>query len=613
MKKVFVLVWSLTLLLVFFGSYSYADTFQENPEAARVQIEESFGKLPLSFIENRGQANEKVTYYLQGTQGTIYFTREGIVYDLFAEKDSGMREKVLQTRKAPSARLSRLSFTIKPKGARKDMKLAAEERLPSWVNYLTGNNPGTWHVNIPVYKSIVYEGLYQGIDLKVYGTNNQMEYDFIVHPGGNPKDIELSCEGINGLEIDRDGNLLIKTVLTEVKHLQPTLYQEINGKRRPVEGSFQVAQNTFAFEVKEYDKDYPLIIDPLTLSYSTYLGGSGHYDWGFGIAVDSSGNSYVTGAATGHDFPLQNAYQETWVGGTEVFVTKLNSSGTGLFYSTFLGGRENDYGYGIAVDSSGNAYVTGKTFSANDFPLENAYQETFGGGNTDAFVAKFNPSGGLSYSTYLGGSNYDSGQGIAVDSSGKACVIGETRSSDFPVQNAYQETLGGYSDAFITKFDPYGSGLSYSTYLGGSSSDYGYGIAVDSSGNCYATGEAESSDFPVQNAYQEAYRGNGDAFVTKLDPYGIGLLYSTYLGGSGGDVGRGIAVDPSGSAYVTGETSSASYLSRIRIKRRQEALMMLSSANSIPLEAGFPIPPTWAGAEVITAMALRLTRRETAM
>jgi hypothetical protein len=252
------------------------------------------------------------------------------------------------------------------------------------------------------------------------------------------------------------------------------------------------------------------------LIYSTYLGGSGT-DYGYGIAVDASGNAYVTGITVSDDFPTKNPYQATRSGfSCDVFITKLDSSGSALAYSTYLGGSGEDEGYGIAVDGSGNAYVTGETRS-NDFPTQNPYQGTRAG-SIDAFITKVSLSGtALTYSTYLGGSGNDNGRGIAVDASGNAYVTGKTYSDNFPTQDPYQATRGGFNyTVFITKLDSSGSALAYSTYLGGSGEDNGYGIAVDGSGNAYVTGYTSSDNFPTQNPYQGAYGGNRDAFVAKL-------------------------------------------------------------------------------------------------
>jgi Bacterial Ig-like domain (group 3)/Beta-propeller repeat len=303
------------------------------------------------------------------------------------------------------------------------------------------------------------------------------------------------------------------------------------------------------------------------LVYSTYLGGS-VADAGLGIAVDSSGNAYVTGETLSPDFPITPGAFQTACGGGgsgcwDAFVAKINSSGSALVYSTYLGGDGVDAGWGIAVDRSSDAYVTGQTNSTN-FPVTpGALQTTCGSNscsNSNAFVSKLNPSGSaLVYSTYLGGSGGDYGNGIAVDSSDDAYVAGVTESTNFPTMNPLQPTFGGAIDAFVSKVNSSGSTLVYSTYLGGSGQDFGQSIAVDSSGNAYVTGATESTNFPTVSPLQPANGGSTDAFVAKLNPSGSALLYSTYLGGAGYDSGNGIAVDSSGNAYVNGTTNSANF------------------------------------------------------
>ena len=293
-----------------------------------------------------------------------------------------------------------------------------------------------------------------------------------------------------------------------------------------------------------------------------------------GIAVDSAGNAFVTGLTTSTDFPMLNQYQTDQTA-QDAFVVKLNTNASGaasLVYSTYLGGSGNDTGTGIAIDSSGNAYVTGDTDST-DFPTLNQYQTNQTG--TDIFIAKLNPNASgaasLLYSTYLGGNvgsagvstGADHGNGIAVDSNGMAYVVGWTLSTDFPTLNQYQ-TDQLVADAVVSKINTNASGaasLLYSTYLGGNGADIGTAIAVDSSGRAYVAGYTQSVTFPILNQYQTDQPGQ-DAFVTKLNTNASGaasLLYSTYLGGNDLDYGNGIAVDSLGNAFIAGHTLSTDF------------------------------------------------------
>jgi hypothetical protein len=295
-----------------------------------------------------------------------------------------------------------------------------------------------------------------------------------------------------------------------------------------------------------------------TFLYSTYLGGSGN-DFGNGIAVDAFGNAYVTGTTLSNDFPMQDALQPIPGGNSDVFITKLNSTGTTpLIYSTYLGGSADDLGNDIAVDSSGAAYVTGETQSAN-FPTQSPIQAG-NAGSSDAFVTKLKADNSdWDYSTYLGGTGDDLGNGIAVDSSGNAYVAGTTDSNDFPTQGPIQAANAGSNDAFVTKFNSAGSALTYSTYLGGSMDDFGNSIAVDISGNAYVTGTTVSDNFPTESAFQANRGGLQDSFVTKVNAAGDTLVYSSYLGGSNVDLGNAIAVDGLGNAFVAGTTDSTNF------------------------------------------------------
>jgi hypothetical protein len=338
------------------------------------------------------------------------------------------------------------------------------------------------------------------------------------------------------------------------------IYQDGDDSRRIIDGGYVMLGPTrVGFKVGAYDPAKPLIIDP-GLSYSTYLGGSGD-DQAYGIAIDRSGSTYVTGYSASTNFPTVAPFQSSRTGSCDAFVSKLNATGTALVYSTYLGGSSCDYAYAIAVDGAGNAYVAGSASSTN-FPTKTPIQAT-SHGNGDAFVTKLDPTGStLVYSTYLGGSQYDYAQSIAVDSGGRAYVTGTTASTNFPTAHPFQGTnraSGG--TAFIAKLNATGTAFVYSTYLGGTDYDQGEGIAVDSSGNAYVTGTTGSSNFPTLDAAQptDLSPGVGTGFVSKLNSAGSALVYSTFLGGSSVDVADGIAVDLSGQAYVTGFTSSSDF------------------------------------------------------
>lgn len=541
---------------IFFFALSCAFAAPEPALPSRLRVAESYGKLPLSFIANQGQTDAQVLYYLRGKGGTIYFTPQAIVFDLYARRNSPPIQFFPGKNSSVPQEMQRLSFVLKPVGAKDTVKVTAGRALPGKVNYLIGNDPSQWQGNIGTYREIVYEGIYENIDLKVYGTNQQMEYDFVVHPGGNPRDIRMAFEGVKGLQVDGAGNLLINTALGPLTHLRPAVYQAIKDTKVFVEGTYQVTGTTFTFALATYDPRYPLIIDPLTLSYSTYLGGT-DADYAQDLAVDSAGNAYLCGYTSSDDFPTQSAYQPSGGSGNiDAFITKLDSSGTALAYSTYLGGSSNDYAYGIAIDSGGNAYITGGTNSGN-FPTRTPYKAT-NSGQSDIFISKLGPSGNsLSYSTYLGGTNNDSGLGIAVDSIGIAYVTGYTSSTNFPTKNPYQATLRWGKDAFVTKLASSGNLLTYSTFLGGGYDDEGADIVVDASGNACLCGYTKSSDFPSHNGAQPGYGGGFcDGFITKVDSSGSTLAFSSFLGGTGEDLCTALAIDSDGGTYVTGQTNS---------------------------------------------------------
>jgi len=529
---------------------------------ANARLGESYGKLPLQFEANRGQTHKDVHFLSRGPGYSLYLTAGEAVLVLTEPNADAKRTARTKVQTNPVALRMRLV------GAASKPQVTGLDELPGKGNYFIGRDRSKWRTNVPTYAKVHYREVYPGIDLVYYGNQRQLEYDFVVAPGANPKKIVLGFRGADKLEIDAEGNLVLHTAGRDIHQHKPVIYQEIDGVRREIAGSYvRKGANRVGFEVAAYDTRQPLVIDPVVLSYSTFLGGSSNgptcgcgHDQASAVAADSDGNAYVTGKTDSLDFPITSgAFRTVRSFGKDVFVTKLNSIGSALVYSTYLGGNDFDAGNGIAVDTDGNAYVTGLTRSTNFPTTAGAFQPALGNGF--GFVTKLDATGStLVYSTYLGAGAQ--GAGIAVDPQGNAYVTGQTGSTTFPTTpGAFQPVFGGGPvDAFVMKLNPAGSGLVYSTYLGSSDIDFGSGIAVDTSGNAYVTGVANSTDFPTTpGAFQPASRGSNDAFVTKLNPDGSALVYSTYLGGNGGDSGAGIAVDADGNAYVTGGTTSTDF------------------------------------------------------
>jgi hypothetical protein len=523
----------------------------------------AFGHLPISFEVNQGQVNSQVRFLAHGSGYNLFLTPTEALLAVSGATSASATSQApfvpaiddpVATSPASSSSVVGMQFL----NANSQPQITGEQQLPGVVNYFVGRNQANWHTNIPTYAQVRYHNLYPGIDLVYYGNQGHLEYDFVVAPGSNPSRIRLNFTGTDHLSVDAQGQLLLHLSNGDFPEGVPHIYQEVDGARQAVAGSYVLKGSTqVGFALGVYDPTRPLIIDPLI--YATYLGGS-NIDYGYNMALDSAGNTYITGTAGSPDFPLQNPLQSTVSG---MFVTKLNATGSALVYSTYLGDSGLTTGSGIAVDRAGNVYITGYVDSS-DYPLQNALQPTYGGGPRDAFVTELNAAGNaLVYSTYLGGSFLDYGVSIAVDSAGNAYVTGYTASTNFPLQNPFQSKLGGCCgamDAFVTKIASSGSALVYSTYFGGGGVEVSYGIAIDNAGDAYIIGYTSSSDFPVQNALQPTFGGGStDGFVTKLNAAGSALIYSTYLGGSDDDQALGIAVDQAGNAYVTGYTRSSNF------------------------------------------------------
>jgi CSLREA domain-containing protein len=763
---------------------SKAPTATELEVASKIKLQAIYGKLPLSFEVNRGQSDEQVKFLSRGHGYTLFLTPTEAVLALQGGetgkrrkgeeaphkaqgKNTGQTEGLRLKAEGPppfspsSLQPAAYSLSQHPTpstqhpavvrlqllGANPNPQVTGLEELPGKINYFTGNDPVKWRTNVATFAKVKYENVYPGVDLVYYGNQRQLEYDFVVAPGVDPSVIQLSLRDHAGQDLplttDAAGNLVVQLAGGDVRLGKPLVYQEINGVRQEVAGSYvlpntqHATRNTepltasspsptlnsgplafslkpsafsasqVSFQLAAYDATKPLIIDPVlsystylggvafdsgtdiavdaagnayivgltasadfpadplpptsailnndvfiakfdpsgsTLSYAVYLGGSGT-DGGFAgfgrdptLAIDTTGNVYITGTTNSSDFPTVNQFQSN-LSGLDAFMAKIDANGSTLLYSTYLGGVSLDEGANIAVDVDGDAYVTGRTFSPNFLGVPTVivppdafvvkidptqagaasllYSKLLGGagpdagigiavdrfksayvtgmtissnfpttpgafdtscgtdGNCnsfskdDAFVAKLDPSGVLAYSSYLGGSGHEEGFDIAVDADGIAYVTGETNSSDFPTtSNGFDRDCsgngdgvcaGGDFDAFVTKVDSDGAGLLYSTYLGGSDFEDGHAIALDANRNVYVTGETDSVDFPTENPVQSTYAGNGDAYVVKLDTLGNTLNYSTYLGGGDYEEGLGIAVDTADNAYVTGFTYSGDF------------------------------------------------------
>jgi len=586
-----VLVFSLLTSSVLFSS-NRASARTNQSRIAKQEIIEDLGNMPVYFEENQGQFDEKVKYLARGTNGfSLFLTATDAVYVLtggrsrFPEPKLGVDELTNPRSAIPDPQSSTAVY-MSLVGGNEQAGNNGSSQLEHRTSYFKGSREN-WRTEIPNYGSVRINGVYEGIDTVWHGrSGGGVQYDFIVTPGSNPEQIAWEVKGANSVELDAEGNLLIKTEYGDIKQNKPFTYQETAGMRREVESSFVLDANRseirnpqskfVRFALASYDTTKPLVIDPSvglsTLAYSTFLGGSG-VDEGLALDVDNAGNVYVMGNTGSTAFPTTaGAFDATNNGGTDVFVTKLNATGTGLLYSTFLGGAGNDLGYyGIAVDDEGSAYVTGVTnappFPQPGFPTTPGAFDTTYDGVHDAFVAKLNASGSaLVYSTLLGGTGGgfgDRGYAIAVDDAGNAFVTGGTFSTNFPTTSGAFDTThngGSAEDAFVAKLNPSGSGLVYSTYLGGENDDIGLGIALDGAGNAFVAGSTNSTAFPTTGgALDTTFNGLQDAFVTKLNAGGSALAYSTFLGGAGAENGFDIAIDGAGSAYVTGSTFSTNF------------------------------------------------------
>jgi hypothetical protein len=541
------------------------------------QVRTNFLHLPLVFEPNQGQTDSQVKFLAHGANYGLFLTADQAVLAL----DKSPKEVAVLRMALARANGNAAAVAVDP--------------LPGKSNYFIGNDPAKWHRNIPQFARVRYPGVYPGVDLVYYGNQGQLEYDLEVAPNADAGQIAIGFPGVEKLKLDDQGNLVIPAGEGEVRLQAPTVYQKFGKQRRAVEGRFAVrGTSEVGFELGDYDHSRTLVIDPV-LVYSTYLGGTGNEACsaitGTGvpqsrcpaIAVDAAASAYIVGSTTSTNFPTvlgPNApgiFQTTLNGTANVFVTKLDSTGSAILYSTYVGGNGLDLPGGIAIDSAFRVNMTGSTTSSN-FPTMNGFQDTPVASGTHVFVTQVQFDGSsLIYSTYLSGNGSDIGTGIALDFQQTIYVTGSTTSTNFPVfpnPGAFQTTPKATNQFFLTTINPRTQGSSslvYSTYFGGSTPSTGVaiggGIAVDintSTPGVYFTGGTDFSDMPALNSFRP-YNAGKDVFLAKftffpLQPNSPPVLsYMTYLGGSGDDIGTAVAVDSSFDAYVTGSTTSTDF------------------------------------------------------
>ena len=494
-------------------------------------------KVPVFFVANQGQAPRAVRFTAKGSGLTAYFL---------------CREILL--------RAQGVWVHMRFEGASSSVRVEGASPLAGRANFLMGDQ-ARWHRDVPTFGAVRYRNLYPGIDMVYGGAGVRLKSEFLVAPGADPARIRIRYGGAGAPAVQPDGTLSVAVGVERLVEAPPYIYQERNGVKTPVEGRYALrADGDVEFSLGAYDTARPLIIDPL-MSYSTLVGAS-NFNAATAIAVDSAGAAYIAGYTDSDALPTALPAQNFNSGSVAAFVAKLNPAGNSLEYCTYMGGSDDDRAYGIAVDSSGAAYVTGATTSP-DFPTRHAEQSSLQG-SRNAFVFKLNPMGDmLVFSTFLGGSGADTANGIAVDTSGNSYVVGDTTSMNFPA-TGFQTANHGSQDAFVAKLSSNGEQLLFGTYLGGAGNDHGGAVAVDSSGSVYVTGNTWSSNFPVENAFQSTIAGPCSAYIARLSSSGNSLMFSTYLGGSGctmsyPETGQGIALDAQGDAYVAGVTSSGDF------------------------------------------------------
>ncbi|HEX2897826.1 MAG TPA: SBBP repeat-containing protein [candidate division Zixibacteria bacterium] len=536
---------------------------------------------PLYFTENQGQFGGNVLFKAKSSKATVWLQKDAVTYHFIrkikSEKVSG-NTRDLKTDPLGGATIGnefeREGLAVKTSfvGANANVQVNGEDLLEGVSNYFIGRDQTKWRTNVPNYDAVKYSNIYNGIDLKFYNNGKELEYDFIVKPGSDPEQIVINCEGAKALAIKESGELLMTTDWGDFVANTPIIYQLVNGEKVPVVGQYVLLDNfTYGFKLNEYNREYAVVIDPTQqVYYGTYLGGD-EEDEGWDVKVNDCGFAYVVGYTNSDNFPDTVAYQSSLADSFDVFVAKINTKNYGassLIFSTYFGGENDDFGYGLDIDGDGDIYITGKTESS-DFPTypSNAYDTIFNG-TGDGFVAKFNSYGStLIYSTLFGASGgFKYGYDVGVHSNEKVSVVGAAVQTDMPFKKGF-DSVSVYYYGFLLHFNSSGTDLDYATYIGsgtgtGSTKVSGArGIEVRDDID-YVCGFTNVSTFRIVNGFDSTYSGNTDAFALKIDPSDSGLaslLYSTFIGGSSGEYAMNIAVDEENCAYVVGHTSSNNF------------------------------------------------------
>jgi len=524
---------------------------------------QAFDLSPAVFVENRGQWDESIRYGFDGKGTRVSFTDSGPVFQMI--RSTGGGGKTAQTVFSASFIGAR---TVRPSGL---------DKSPSTTNYFLGNDPSKWRSGVPSYERIVYRSIYDGVDLYTWGRRSGLKYEFHVAPHADWRQIVVHYDGVDGLSIDGEGALHVKTALGEMVDDAPVVYQETPAGRETIGARFRlVDDSSYGFDLTgDIDASLPLVIDP-DLAWASYLGGM-DLDAGFGMAIDSTGDVWIAGWTWSSDFPTPGGFQTTFVGNPadvwechygDAFIARITPSGT-LAWATYLGGNNGDQANAIAIDSTGNIWVAGTTQSS-DFPVPGGFQTTYVGGPGeahqtpgDAFVARITPSGMLAWASYLGGEVGDSATEIAVDSTGNVWVTGETQSWDFPTPGGFAlprgwDFVNDNYEGFVARITPSGA-LDWATCLGGIAFAGVGGVVVDSTGDAWITGVTPSRDLPAQEAEQTPGSApSAGAFLARITPWGT-LAWVTYFGGSGWAAGQHIALDSTGNMWVTGTTTSTDF------------------------------------------------------